>query len=213
MTTTNELQSRQTADRQSMIRDEWTAHWDLAQRRARLWVNKWIAAKAYNGTLDRDAIIADVLDLAYERYASYYGESQPRDITRAIVQNIKLVARECVSKHIADNHGIVHSERFEEMVVNTLENDEPEEWLKVLLAMPDTSGRDLMIQVAIGKASGLGDRELSREIGISHVGVGNIVGLLKNVLRAYYLDWLMDKTERREIKLSPSRYFELLFQA
>lgn len=197
--------------RQQMIRDEWTAHWDLVQRRARLWVNKWIAARGILQTLDRDAIIADTIDMAYEAYANKFKEEQPKDITKAIVQFIKLYARNAVRNAQAQKNGITYDDRIDEMVLTTIESDTRESWMELLLELPETSGRELLIKTAVGKASGMFDREIAREIGISHVGVAHILDTLRGLLKNYYLNWLLDKVERKEVQVSPSQYFELLF--
>lgn len=198
------LQSRQTLPREERVKEEWTANWKPFDKWmgipkiAARFVYKWIKVRGLEGRIrDVPQLVNNAIDDAYEWYLFRYGYSQPKDIHRAIAQNIKIASRAAVTKALADQAGIVPGDSLEDMTQKTIESDKRADWLDELLLLPENDYREKLIKIAIGKAAGMSEREISREIGISHVGVSHFVQGLKGLLKDYYQKWLLDRVERR----------------
>jgi hypothetical protein len=199
--------------RQEKVNEEWSVNWKSdafnIPRTAARFVKKWIRLRGTEGKVaDVAQIVNNTIDSAYEAYLGRFSEVQPRDIHRALAQALKLSARNEVRNAIVSQQGMV-GESLDELTVKTIGDPDHGEVFDALLVLPESELKDLTLKIAVGKSEGMADREIAREIGLSHKGVESIMKWSRKWLESYYRAWLLDRVEKKIIKLSLKDMFIL----
>lgn len=174
-------------DQHDRVNAEWSEHWSLARRAANVWVRKWIALSGMEDVIcDVQDLVADTLDVAFEAYRNSFADERPRIVPAAIRAWIKSSARNRVRRAVRQfTFTFADLDNFP-----TGADCEPGEWLDFLWSVPGVSNRDMVIDVAVGFANGMTNREIAREIGISHTSVYRMRAVLKHLLTMYRQAWL-----------------------